>query len=159
MLTVNIICVGRLKESWLREGCAEYIKRLGAYCRFNIVELDEKRLPEQPSQAQIKAALDAEGAAILSAAGKSFIAAMCIEGAKLSSVELSQRIDKLAVSGISAVSFVIGSSFGLSEQVKSAAKLRLSMSDMTFPHQLARLMLLEQLYRAFQISTGGKYHK
>ena len=159
MLTVNIICVGRLKESWLREGCAEYIKRLGAYCRFNIVELDEKRLPEQPSQAQIKAALDAEGAAILSAADNSFIAAMCIEGAKLSSVELSQRIDKLAVSGVSAVSFVIGSSFGLSEQVKSAAKLRLSMSDMTFPHQLARLMLLEQLYRAFQISTGGKYHK
>ncbi len=159
MLTVNVICVGKLKESWLREGCAEYIKRLGAYCRLNMIELDEKRLPDQPSQAQLKAALDAEGAAILAAAGGSYIAAMCIEGAKLSSPGLSQRLDKLAVDGVSAVSFVIGSSFGLSERVKSAARLKLSMSDMTFPHQLARLMLLEQLYRAFQISTGGKYHK
>jgi len=159
LLTVNVICVGRLKESWLREGCAEYIKRLNGRCRLNIVELDEKRLPEQPSQAQIKAALDAEGDAILSAAGASYITAMCIEGEKLSSEGLAKRIEKLAAGGVSAVSFVIGSSFGLSDKVKEASRLRLSMSDMTFPHQLARLLLLEQLYRAFQISAGAKYHK
>ena len=159
MLTVNVICVGKLKEKWLREGCAEYIKRLGGYCRINVVELDEKKLPDNPSQAQIDAALDAEGTAILSAADNSYIIAMCIEGSKVTSPGLSQKINSVALNGTSSISFVIGSSFGLANKVKAAAKFKMSMSDMTFPHQLARVLLLEQIYRAFQISSGGKYHK
>ncbi|MBQ9938262.1 MAG: 23S rRNA (pseudouridine(1915)-N(3))-methyltransferase RlmH [Oscillospiraceae bacterium] len=159
MLTVNVICVGKLKEKWLREGCAEYIKRLGGYCRINVVELDEKKLPDNPSQAQIDAALDAEGTAILSAADNSYIIAMCIEGSKVTSPGLSQKINSVALNGTSSISFVIGSSFGLANKVKAAAKFKISMSDMTFPHQLARVLLLEQIYRAFQISSGGKYHK
>ena len=159
MLTVNVICVGKLKEKWLREGCAEYIKRLGGYCRINVVELDEKKLPDNPSQAQIDAALDAEGTAILSAADNSYIIAMCIEGSKVTSPGLSQKINSVALNGTSTISFVIGSSFGLADKVKAAAKFKMSMSDMTFPHQLARVLLLEQIYRAFQISSGGKYHK
>ena len=159
MLTVNVICVGKLKEKWLREGCAEYIKRLGGYCRINVVELDEKKLPDNPSQAQIDAALDAEGTAILSAADNSYIIAMCIEGSKVTSPGLSQKINSVALNGTSTISFVIGSSFGLANKVKAAAKFKMSMSDMTFPHQLARVLLLEQIYRAFQISSGGKDHK
>ncbi|MBQ3048475.1 MAG: 23S rRNA (pseudouridine(1915)-N(3))-methyltransferase RlmH [Oscillospiraceae bacterium] len=159
MLTVNVICVGKLKEKWLREGCAEYIKRLGGYCRISVVELDEKKLPDNPSQAQIDAALDAEGTAILSAADNSYIIAMCIEGSKVTSPGLSQKINSVALNGTSSISFVIGSSFGLANKVKAAAKFKMSMSDMTFPHQLARVLLLEQIYRAFQISSGGKYHK
>ena len=159
MLTVNVICVGKLKEKWLREGCAEYIKRLGGYCKINVVELDEKKLPDNPSQAQIDAALDTEGTAILSAADNSYIIAMCIEGSKVTSPGLSQKINSVALNGTSAISFVIGSSFGLADKVKAAAKFKMSMSDMTFPHQLARVLLLEQIYRAFQIASGGKYHK
>ncbi|MBQ2756449.1 MAG: 23S rRNA (pseudouridine(1915)-N(3))-methyltransferase RlmH, partial [Oscillospiraceae bacterium] len=139
MLTVNVICVGKLKEKWLREGCAEYIKRLGGYCRISVVELDEKKLPDNPSQAQIDAALDAEGTAILSAADNSYIIAMCIEGSKVTSPGLSQKINSVALNGTSSISFVIGSSFGLANKVKAAAKFKMSMSDMTFPHQLARV--------------------
>jgi len=159
LLTVNVICVGKLKEKWLREGCAEYSKRMGGYCKLNVIELDEKKLPDNPSAAQITAALDAEGTAILSAAEGSYIIAMCIEGSKITSPGLSQKISNVALNGTSSISFVIGSSFGLADKVKAAAKFKMSLSDMTFPHQLARLLLLEQIYRAFQISSGGKYHK
>jgi len=159
MLTVNIICVGKLKEAYWREACAEYSKRLRPFCEFSIIELPESRLPENPSAAQITSELKTEGAKILSAAGSSALFALCIEGSQLSSEKLAEKINTLSVNGISAISFVIGSSFGLSEEVKQKADFKLSMSSMTFPHQLARVMLCEQTYRAFQILNHGKYHK
>lgn len=159
MLNLRIITVGKLKERYLTDGCAEYLKRLSAFAKVQLIELDESRLPERPSAAQIEAALAEEGKKILEKAKGSAIIALCIEGEQLSSEGLSALLSKWTVQGESAVSLVIGSSFGLSDQVKQTAKFRLSMSKMTFPHQLARLMLCEQLYRACSIASGGKYHK
>ncbi len=159
MLEVRLICVGKLKEAYWRDACAEYAKRLGAFCRFSILELPESRLPQSPAKAQIDAALHAEGEKILSAAKGGVLIPLCIEGKQCTSQQLSQRIDRFALEGESTLCFVIGSSYGLSEAVKEAGAYRLSMSPMTFPHQLARVMLCEQLYRAFQISSNGKYHK
>lgn len=160
MLNVNLITVGKLKESYLREACAEYEKRLGAYCRIKITELSESRLPENPSSKEISAALENEGDAILRQIPReSAVIAMCIEGKMLSSEELSRKIEGFGVEGKSTLSLIIGSSYGLADKVKSRADMRLSMSPMTFPHQLARVMLLEQLYRAMSISANGKYHK
>lgn len=158
MLTVRILCVGRLKEDYLRGACGEYAKRLGGFCRLEIAELAEARLPDHPSPGQIAQALEAEGKAILQRCG-GVVAALCIEGKEFSSPELAEWMSGQALSGRSELDFVIGSSWGLSGEVKRQAELRLSMSRMTFPHQLARVMLLEQIYRAFQIQSGGKYHK
>ena len=159
MFNINLITVGKLKENYLREACAEYTKRLGSYCHIKITELPECRLPDNPSEKVIRSALDTEADAILSAAGSDAVIAMCIEGKMMSSEDFSERLQKFAVEGKSSLSIVIGSSYGLSDKVKSAAALRLSMSPMTFPHQLARVMLLEQLYRAMSILGNGKYHK
>ena len=160
MLSVNIICVGKLKEKYLTDAIKEYSTRLSAFCKFSIVELSEYSLPEKPSQAQIDKALSEEGKEIIKRLSKnSFVVPMCIEGKQLSSEELSEKISDAAVMGKSAVDFIIGSSFGLAPEVKAKGDMRLSMSKMTFPHQLARVMLSEQIYRAFQISSGGKYHK
>lgn len=160
MLNVNIICVGKLKEKYLRDACGEYTKRLGAFCKINIIEIDPSPLPDRPSEGHIENALAAESKKILSKIpSSSYTYAMCIEGIERSSEALSREIAALPVRGISSVNFIIGGSFGLSDTVKSAADNKLSMSPMTFPHQLARVMLLEQIYRAFQISSGGKYHK
>ena len=157
-MTIKLIVIGKLKEDYLRSACAEYIKRLGRYCSFELFELDECRLSDKPSDKEIAAALKKEAAQIKKyAAG--LIVPMCIEGKQLSSPELSQHITSAAVTGHSTVTFIIGSSFGLDPEIKSLGSLRLSMSKMTFPHQLARVMLLEQIYRAFQIAEGGKYHK
>lgn len=159
MIKINLLCVGKLKESYLREACAEYAKRLGAFCSLNLCEIEEERLPEQPSPAQIQAALAAEGRRLLSKAANSYKISLCIEGKMISSPEFSKMLDNLAVNGQGEFAFFIGSSWGLSEDVKNASQQRISMSPMTFPHQLARVMVLEQLYRAMQISSGGKYHK
>jgi 23S rRNA (pseudouridine1915-N3)-methyltransferase len=159
MLTVQIICIGKLKETFWREACAEYCKRLQAFCKFNIVELPETKLPDHLSETQIMAALKDEGRRILSVAGNSTLFALCIEGRQLSSEQLAEKISTLSINGTSTVSFIIGSSFGLSDEVKQSADFKLSMSPMTFPHQLARVMLCEQVYRAFQINNNGKYHK
>lgn len=160
MLTVTLACVGKLKEPYWREACAEYEKRLSAFCRLNVVEVAEERLPDSPSPAQIAAAVEAEGRRLLSrvAAGASLIA-LCIEGQELSSPALSKQLAQWTVEGVSHVALVIGGSYGLSDAVKREARLKLSFSPMTFPHQLARVMALEQVYRAFHISSGGKYHK
>ncbi len=161
MMNVNIICVGKLKEAYLRDACAEYIKRLGSFCRVNVIELSESRLSDNPSEKEIASALSQEAKLMqgyLTAKG-AFNIAMCIEGGQLSSPELSRQIEKISVDGFSTVNFVIGSSFGIDADVKSQCKIRLSMSKMTFPHQLARVMLLEQIYRAFSISANSKYHK
>lgn len=159
MLNIQLICMGKLKESYWREACAEYAKRLSAFCQFSIAELPESRLMDAPSAAQIEASLRDEGEKILSAVGNAPFFALCIEGKAVSSEQLAEKIGSMAVHGTSRLCFVIGSSFGLSEAVKRAAAFRLSMSPMTFPHQLARVMLCEQTYRAFQILHHGKYHK
>lgn len=159
MLTVNLICIGTLKEKYWRDACAEYQKRLSRDCRFFITELSEARMPLNPSPAQIDAALREEGKRILSRAGASHIIAMCIEGEELTSERLSSYFEKTSVNGVSVLSFVIGGSWGLSQEVKQRAHMRLSMSRMTFPHQLARVMLCEQVYRAFQIAKDSPYHK
>ena len=160
MLSVRIICVGRLKESYWRDACAEYAKRLSAFCRFEIDEVEESRVPENASKAQIDAALQAEGRRLLDRvpAGCRTIA-LCIEGRELSSEALAADMDSAMVSGVSSMAFLIGGSWGLSGEVKQQCSRRVSMSPMTFPHQLARVMLCEQIYRAFQINMGGKYHK
>ena len=149
MLGIHVICVGKLKEKFYTDASAEYAKRLGGYCKFQLTELPEERLPDNPSQAQIDAALR-KGAAVT---------AMCVEGKGLSSEDLSRRVTDWAGQGRSQLCFVIGSSYGLHPAVKDRADLRLSMSKMTFPHHLARVMLLEQLYRAFKIAEGSSYHK
>jgi 23S rRNA (pseudouridine1915-N3)-methyltransferase len=157
---VTVACVGKLKEAYLRDACMEYQKRLGGFCRLSIAEVDEKRLPERPSQAEIDNGIAAEGRRLLEKTPPGSIrVALCIEGKMMSSQKLAQYLDGLALAGRGDVTFYIGGSWGLSEEVKTSSDLRLSMSPMTFPHQLARVMLLEQIYRAFQISSGGKYHK
>lgn len=160
MVTVNIICIGSLKEQYWRDACAEYEKRLRPFCRFQVIQADEQRLPQNPSQAQIEACVSEEGKRLLAKLPRgAYSIAMCIEGRVLSSPQLAQKLEQAAVGGYSSIAIFIGGSWGLSGEVKQQADFRLSMSPMTFPHQLARVMLCEQLYRAFQISSGGKYHK
>ena len=160
MLGVTIIALGKLKEKYLREACAEYEKRLSSAVKLNIVELSPAFLSQNPSSKEIEKALDEEKEKIREKLPKNaFIVALCIEGKALSSEKLASLFAETANSGKSGIVFIIGSSFGLSEEIKRLADLRISMSPMTFPHQLARVMLLEQVYRATQINSGGKYHK
>ena len=160
MQKITVLCVGKLKERFYQEAAAEYVKRLGRHCKLDVVELPESRLPEDPSPGEIQRALAAEAAAIREKLPRGgAVIALCIEGKPCSSVELSRRMQELAVSGKSQLTFLIGGSVGLSEELKRRADWRLSMSPMTFPHHLARVMLLEQIYRAFQIQQGTKYHK
>ena len=159
MLHIKIVAVGTLRDDWLRLGCEEYKKRLGAFCRLQIVEIPETKLPKNASVAQIAAALQAEGLRITEQAKGSGLIALCIEGESVDSPELSKRIQKFAANGTGSLAFCIGSSHGLSDEVKNAAAWKLSMSKLTFPHQLARLMLCEQLYRALSITAGTQYHK
>lgn len=160
MLNVKLICVGKMKEKFFIDAFDEYRKRLGAYCRFELVELPEQRLGDAPSEKEISAALEKEGSEILrQIPSGSVVVAMCVEGALKSSEQLASQINSWALGGSSRLCFIIGGSFGLSPAVKSAAWLRLSMSPMTFPHHLARVMLAEQIYRVFTILGGSKYHK
>ena len=155
MRRVKIICFGKLKEPHWRAACAEYEKRLGPYCKLETVELQPAALPDNPSQAQIEQALDIEAKLAFSKIPKNAgVAALCVEGGHYSSEQFAAWLE-----GQSEAALLIGSSFGLHESLKTQAQLKLSLSHMTFPHQLARIMLLEQIYRAFQIQTGGKYHK
>ena len=160
MIELTLITVGKLKEKFYQEASAEYIKRLGAYCRFNIIELGEEKRSRDPSQREIETALEKEGEAILRSVPRgAAICAMCVEGRELTSPELARALENLGREGCGKVCFVVGGSDGLAPAVKAQASLRLSMSRMTFPHHLARVMLLEQLYRALNISAGGHYHK
>ena len=160
MQRVTVLCVGKLKERFYADAAAEYVKRLQRYCKLDIVELPEYRLPEAPSPAEIQKALQAEGAAIREKLPRGgAVAALCIEGAPCSSEELSRRIIDFGVQGKTQITFLIGGSVGLDESIKKQADWRLSMSPMTFPHHMARIMLLEQIYRAYQIAAGTKYHK
>ncbi len=161
MQHIDLICIGKLNAPYFAAGVAEYTKRLGGYCDFRIIELPEETVREKnASPAAIAKALDKEGDHILANLRKgAALVALCIEGKELSSEELAARIAAAAQSGAGDMAYVNGSSHGLAPRVKQAAALRMSMSRMTFPHQLARLMLTEQLYRAFSINAGAKYHK
>ena len=160
MLGVKLICVGRMRERFYTEAFEEYRKRLGAFCRFECVEIAEQRLPDAPSAAEIAAALEKEGTEILKAIpGNAFVTALCVEGKELSSESFSTLFTERENSGKPKICFLIGGSYGLSDTVKARADLKLSMSKMTFPHHLARVMLAEQIYRAFKIAEGSRYHK
>ncbi len=160
MQSVTILCVGKLKERFYADACAEYAKRLTRLCRLSVLELPEERLSENPSRSQIDAALEREADAIEAKLPRGgIVAALCVEGTLFSSEQLAAVLERYAVQGASQLTFLIGGSFGLAERVKSRADLRLSMSPMTFPHHLARVMLLEQIYRAYQIQAGTRYHK
>ncbi len=160
MLTVRLVSVGKMKERHYIAAFEEYRKRLGAYCRFESEELPEQRLPENPSQKEIDEALKKECTLIQKRVPlRSVLVAMCVEGESKSSEELAKLIQSWASAGNSSLCFVTGGSFGLSGELKHIARLRLSMSRMTFPHHLARVMLCEQIYRAFTIIEGSRYHK
>ncbi|WP_407383399.1 23S rRNA (pseudouridine(1915)-N(3))-methyltransferase RlmH [Ruminococcus sp.] len=159
MVTINIICVGKLKESYWRAAVEEYSKRMKPLCKLNILELPEERVGENPSAAELSRTINAESDRILSKLGKGdYTVAMCVEGRNISSEELSQRLEDVCLTH-STINWIIGGSWGLSDSLKARADFKLSIGKMTFPHQLCRVMLLEQLYRAFQIAKGTKYHK
>ena len=160
MLGVKLICVGRMRERYFIEAFEEYRKRLGAYCRLECVELSEQRLPDAPSPNEIAGALEKEAAEIEKAIpADAFVIALCVEGREMSSEELAALVRERENSGKPRLCFVVGGSYGMSERVKARAERRLSMSKMTFPHHLARVMLAEQIYRAFKINEGSRYHK
>ncbi len=159
MIKLKIIAVGGLKEGYLRAACEEYTKRLSGFCKVETVELKESLLPDRPNDEQIRTALSAEGSHILAVIPpRSYSVALCVEGRQKSSEELAAMLETAAVEQGS-ICFVIGGSYGLAPEVKSACSERLSFSKMTFPHQLMRVILLEQTYRGFMINSGRQYHK
>lgn len=157
-MNIKLVVIGKLKEKYLRDGCDEYIKRLSKFCNLKIVELDEYKLPDKPSQKDINNALIIESKNILKHC-EGYIISMCIEGNQVSSEDLAKKFETVTLNGYGTITFIIGSSFGLDSSVKNKSDFKLSMSKMTFTHQIARMLLLEQIYRAFQINTNGKYHK
>ena len=160
MLSVKLICVGRMREKFYLDAFAEYQKRLQAYCRLELIEPAEQRLGENPSEKEIVAALEREAQEILKAVPPdAYMVALCVEGKQMPSEGMAELIRARENSGKPKLCFVIGGSFGLAPAVKARADLRLSMSEMTFPHHLARVMLIEQLYRGFKINEGSRYHK
>ena len=160
MFQITLITVGKLKEKFYVTAASEYEKRLKGFCEFKIVELPETRLPDNPSPAEINTGLEKEAALILSKVPKgAWFCVMTPEGKMLSSEALADKMSDIKLSGKSAACFLIGSSFGIAEHIKNLADFKLSMSPMTFPHHLARVMVLEQIYRAESIQAGTKYHK
>lgn len=159
MINITILTVGKLKESYLRDGCAEYIKRLGAFSKINIVEVNEEKSGDNPSDSEIKRVLEKEGERLIKKIPKgASVITLCIEGKEYDSPSFSQLIEGISQKS-SHICFIIGGSFGLSDEVKSLSSYKLSFGKMTLPHQLARMVLLEQVYRAFSISNNSKYHK
>lgn len=160
MFDITLICMGKLKEKFYLSAAAEYEKRLKGYCNFHLIELPELRLPEDPSPAEISAGLEKEADAILAKLPKgAWFCTLTPEGKLLPSEALAEKLKDIKLSGKSSACFLIGSSFGIAPRIKAMADLKLSMSPMTFPHHLARIMVLEQLYRAETIQAGSKYHK
>ena len=159
-MKITLLTVGKVKEKYLRDGIAEYGKRLGKYCRLEIVEVADERTPDGASVAEEEQIRRTEGERLLRGIRETdYVIALAIDGTMLDSVELSDKLEKLGIQGESSVVFVIGGSLGLSEEVLRRADYRLSFSRMTFPHQLMRLILLEQIYRGFRIMRGEPYHK
>ncbi|WP_308618133.1 23S rRNA (pseudouridine(1915)-N(3))-methyltransferase RlmH [uncultured Eubacterium sp.] len=159
-MKVTVIAVGKLKEKYLRDACEEYLKRLGTYSKVSVVEVNEERCSDNPSESEIENVKQKEGQRIIAKIPKgSFVVPMCIEGTQFSSEDFAKKIEATAVAGNGEITFIIGGSFGLSDEVKSLGKLKLSFGKLTLPHQLMRVVLLEQIYRAFSILNNSRYHK
>ena len=159
-MNITVIALGKLKEKYLTDAISEYGKRISAYGKLQIIELNPVRLSDNPSQTEIDNALSKEAEEIKKKIpNNSYVFSLCIEGKEKSSESFAKAINDAAINGKSNIVFIIGSSFGLSHEIKNLSDFKLSFSPMTFPHQLMRVMLLEQIYRAFQINNNGKYHK
>lgn len=159
-MNIKIIAVGKIKEKYIQEGIKEFTKRLSRYCILDIIEIDDEKAPENLSEKEMEIVKKKEGERILSKIPQnSFIISLEIMGKQLSSEELSKKIDDLMVNGVNDICFIIGGSLGLSEEITNKSNFKLSFSKMTFPHQLMRLILLEQTYRGFRIMKGEPYHK
>lgn len=160
MININFIVLGKLKEKYMKDFSAEYEKRLSGYCKLTVTELEPVKLTDNPSGQEIKNALTKETQMIKAKIPKnSFVFSMCIEGKQMSSEEFSKKLEDIALTGKNNITFIIGSSFGLSDEIKQMSDYKFSMSKMTFPHKLARIMLIEQVYRALSITNNAKYHK
>lgn len=160
MLSVTLIVVGKIKEKYFTDAIDEYSKRLKRYCKFNIIEVKDEPTPDNPSPNEKAAVLNREGTRIIEKLPKSaYIVSLCIEGKQMDSSAFADFIEKTAADGNSELVFIIGGSMGICDELKSKSDYKLSFSKMTFPHQLMRVVLTEQIYRAFNISNGGKYHK
>lgn len=160
MINIHLIVLGKLKEKHMKDFSAEYEKRLSGYCKLTVTELEPVKLSDNPSQSEIQNALNKETQLIKAKIPKnSYVFSMCIEGKQMSSEELSKKLEDIALTGKNNITFIIGSSFGLSDEIKQLSDYKFSMSKMTFPHKLARIMLTEQIYRALSITNNGKYHK
>ncbi len=156
----TVYCTGSLKENYWRDAEKEYIKRMSRFGGWNVVELPEERLPENPSQKEIDTALTKEGERLLKRLpANAYTIALCVEAKSLSSEQLAAKVAEIALAGKSEIALIIGSSHGLAQQVKNACQMRLSISPMTFPHQLMRVLLAEQFYRAHKINANESYHK
>lgn len=159
-MKITLLTVGKIKEKYLRDGIAEYSKRLGKYCRLEIVEVADERTPDGASDATEAQIKRLEGERLLRCIREGdYVIALAIDGRMLDSVEFSDNLERLGIQGESSLVFVIGGSLGLSDEVLRRADFRLSFSRLTFPHQLMRLILLEQIYRSFRIMRGEPYHK
>ncbi|SEN77371.1 23S rRNA (pseudouridine1915-N3)-methyltransferase [Peptostreptococcus russellii] len=160
MIKISIISVGKIKEKYLKLGIEEFSKRLSKYCKLDIIEVNDEKAPENLSSKEMNIVKDKEGKSILSKIKQTqYVVALAIDGDKLSSEKFAKKLDKLSLEGNSHICFVIGGSLGLSDEVLSRADMKMSFSDMTFPHQMMRLILLEQIYRCFRINNHEPYHK
>lgn len=160
IMNIDIIVVGKIKEKYLNDGIKEYTKRLSRYCSLNIIEVDDEKAPENLSERDMEIIKDKEGERILSKVqSNSYIIPLVIEGKNISSEDMAEKMSNLMVEGYSHLTFVIGGSLGLSDEVIKRSNFKLSFSKMTFPHQLMRLILLEQIYRSFRIIRNEPYHK
>ena len=157
-MKINIIAVGKIKEKYLKEAIEEYKKRLSKFCSLNIIEIDEC-VAKVENDANIKKSIDDESKSIISKIKNEYVIALDIDGKEYSTLELSDKINDIKLKGVSEISFIIGGSYGLSDTIKKRADLRLSFSKLTFPHQLFRVILLEQIYRVFKIENNEPYHK
>ena len=161
-MNIDIICTGKLKEKYWQDAAAEYVKRLSRFCRLSVIELAECRLPANAGPAEEQQVIETESRAVLKqleGLGQSYVIALDVKGKMISSEQLAEKISSLALSGKSRIVFIIGGSLGLSQELLSKADYRLSFSAMTFPHQLMRVILLEQIYRAYKINANETYHK
>ena len=159
-MNINIIAVGKMKEDFLKKACAEFEKRLSRFCKLNIIEVPDEPMSDRPSESERDAGLKKEGGRILAAMKNTdMLISLCVEGKQLSSEEFAETFNHACISGASTFTFVIGGSLGLMHDIKAKSNLKLSFSKMTFPHQLMRVILLEQIFRAFKINHNESYHK